>query len=96
MNEQVRNQCHIYIRFEPLVSQACDSDELIECLSGNERAQSGLDVQLVGDRIRALGGSVRDRRLKVGTWNFSVSVNKKKIGKVLDKNTIDVVAGQES
>ena len=41
------------------------------CLSGDKHVYSGLDVQLVGDRVRALGGSVRDRRLRVATWNFS-------------------------
>ena len=58
-------------RFEPLVSQACNSDELMEGLSGDEHTHNGLDVQLVGDRVRALGGSVRDSRLRVATWNFS-------------------------
>ena len=55
----------MYNRFEPLVSQTCDSgelDELMECFSGDEHAQSGLNVQLVGGRVgRALvmlGGSV--------------------------------------
>ena len=57
-------------KFEPLVSQACNSDELMECLSGVEHTYSRLDVQLVGDRVRALGGSVRDRRLRVATWNY--------------------------
>ena len=51
------------------VSQAGDSDELMECLSGDEHTNSGLDVQLVGDRVRALGWNVR--RLRVATWNFS-------------------------
>ena len=37
------------------------------------------DVQLVGDWVRALNGNVRDRRLRVGTWNISVSVNKAKL-----------------
>ena len=71
----------------------------MECLSGNEHTDSGLDVQLVGDRVRALGGSVRDRRLRVATWNFSglgSERKQKEIGEVLDKNSIDVVAGQES
>ena len=36
-------------RFEPLLSKAGDSDELMECLSGDEHTNSGLDVQLVGD-----------------------------------------------
>ena len=71
----------------------------MECLSGNEHVHSGLDVQLVGDRVRALGGSVRDRRLRVATWNFSglgSDHKQKEIGGVLDRNSIDVVAGQKS
>ena len=106
LDEQVRNQCRSKLlniqcvnRFEPLVSQACDSDELMECLSGDEHVHSGLDVQLVGDRVRALGGSVTDRRLRVATWNFSglgSEHKQKEIGEVLDKNSIDVVEGQES
>ena len=106
LDEQVRNQCRSKLlniqcvnRFEPLVSKAGDSDELMECLSGNEHTDSGLDVQLVGDRVRALGGSVRDRRLRVATWNFSglgSERKQKEIGEVLDKNSIDVAAGQES
>ena len=59
MDEQVRNQCRSKLKVNRFESQACDSDELMECLSGDEHV---LDVQLVGDRIRALGGSVRDRR----------------------------------
>ena len=50
-------------RFEPLVSKA--SDEFMECLSGDEITNSELDVRLVGDRVRALGGSVKDRRLRI-------------------------------
>ena len=58
-----------------------------------------MDFQLVGDRVRDLGGSVRDRRLRVATWNFSrvsSECKPKEIGEVLDKNGIDVLAGQES
>ena len=105
LDEQVRKHCRSELlniqcvnRYEPLV-QACDSDEPMECLSGDEHVRSGLDVQLVGDRVRALGGSVRDRRLRVATWNFSglgSERKQKEIGEVLDKNSIDVVAGQES
>ena len=53
----------------------------------------------MGDRVRALGGSVRDTRLRVATWNFSglgSDRKQKEVGVVLDKNSIDVVAGQES
>ena len=46
LDEQVRNQCRSNIqcvnRFEPLVSKAGDSDELMECLSVNEHTDSGL------------------------------------------------------
>ena len=55
MDEQVKNQCRSKLlkiqcvnRFEPLVS------ELREGLFGDEHTNSGLDVQLVGDRVRAL------------------------------------------
>ena len=43
----------------------------MECLSRDGHAHSGLDVKLVGDKAKELGGSVRDRRLRVATWNFS-------------------------
>ena len=71
----------------------------MECLSGDEHVHNGFDVQLVGDRVRALDGSVRDTRLRVATWNSSglgSERKQKEIGEVLDKNCIDVVAGQES
>ena len=29
---------------------------------------SWVDVQLVGDKVKVLGGRVRDRRLKVAKW----------------------------
>ena len=91
LDEQVRNKCRSKLldiqcvnRFELLVSQICDNDELMECLSGDEHVHSGLDVQLVGDRVRALGGS--DRRLRIATWNFSglgiVGINKRKLGSI--------------
>ena len=38
------------------------------CLSEDEH---WLDIQLVSDRVRDLGGSVRDRRLRVATRKFS-------------------------
>ena len=82
-----------------MVSQACDSDELMESLSRDEHAQCGLDVSLVGDKVKAIGGSVRDRRLRVATWNFSglgSERKQKEVGEVLNRNGIDVVAGQES
>ena len=94
INAGLKIQC--VNRFEPLVSKAGDSDELMK-LSGDEHTNSGLDVQLVGDRVRALGRSVRDRRLRVATWNFSgLGSERKQKEIILDKNGIDAVARQES
>ena len=56
-----------------------------------------IDVNLVGNEVKALGG--RERRLRVATWNFSglgSERKQKEIGELLTKNSIDVVAGQES
>ena len=58
----------------------------MEGLSGDEHTNNGLDIQLVGDRVRALGRSVSYRRLRVATWNFSglgSELKQKEIGKVL-------------
>ena len=30
-----------------------------------------IDVNLVGNEVKALGGRERERRLRVATWNFS-------------------------
>ena len=49
--------------------------------------------------MKALGGRERERRLRVATWNFSglgSEHKQKEIGELLTKNSIDVVAGQES
>ena len=61
----------------------------MECLSGDKHTHSGLDVQLVGDRVRALGGSIRYRRLRVATWNVSglgSERKQKENGEILQKN----------
>ena len=58
-----------------------------------------IDVNLVGNKVKALGGRERERRLKVATWNFSGLGSERKqeeIGELLTKNSIDVAAGQES
>ena len=49
--------------------------------------------------MKALGGRERERRLRVATWDFSGLGSERKqneIGELLTKNSIDVVAGQES
>ena len=49
--------------------------------------------------MKALGGSKRERRLRVATWNFSglgSERKQKEVEELLAKNNIDVVAGQES
>ena len=55
-----------------------------------------IDVNLVGNKVKALGGR---RRLRVAKWNFSGLGSERKqeeIGELLTNNSIDVVAGQES
>ena len=57
-----------------------------------------IDVNLVGNKVKALGGRERERRLRVATWNFAGLGSERKhkeIGELLTKNSIDV-AGQES
>ena len=49
--------------------------------------------------MKTLGGRERERRLRVATWNFSglgSECKQKEVGELLTKNSIDVVAGQES
>ena len=56
-------------------------------------------MNLVGNKVKALRGKERERRLRVATWNFSGLGSERKqteIGELLTKNSIDVVAGQES
>ena len=55
-----------------------------------------INVNLVGNKVKALGGRERER---IATWNFSglgSESKQKEIGELLTKNSIDVVAGQES
>ena len=55
-----------------------------------------IDVNLVGNEVKALGGRERERRLRVATWNFSglgSERKQKEIGELLTKNSID---GQKS
>ena len=56
-------------------------------------------MNLVRNKVKALGGRERERRLSVATWNFSglgSERKQKEIGELLTKNSINVVAGQES
>ena len=46
-----------------------------------------------------LAGNRQERKLRVGTWNFSGLCNERKqkeVGELLKVSNIDVVAGQES
>ena len=56
-------------------------------------------MNLVGNKVKALKGRERERRLRIATWNFSGlgrERKQKEIGELLTKNSIDVVTGQES
>ena len=57
-----------------------------------------IGVKLVGKKVKALGGRDRERKLRVVTWNFSGlgRERRQEIGELSRKNSIDVVAGQES
>ena len=58
-----------------------------------------VDFTLLKDKVRAVQGSKYSRKLRVVTWNFSglVSEHKQKeVGEVLNKLSLDVVAGQKS
>ena len=84
-------------RFEPLSSQkassSCSSEPSGTLCSGENNMH--IDV---GNKVKALGGRERERRLRVATWNFSglgSERKQKEIGELLTKNSIDAVAGQE-
>ena len=58
-------------RFEPLTSQKASSSSSSEpsgsLCSGENIANMHIDV---GNKVKALGGRERERRLRVATWNF--------------------------
>ena len=91
-------------RFGPLTSQNASSSGSSErsgsLCSGENIDNMHIDVNLVGNTVKALGRRERERRLRVATWNFSglgSECKQKEIGELLTKNIIyDVVAGQES
>ena len=89
-------------RFESLTSQKVSSSSSSEpsgsLCSGENIDNMHIDVNLVGNKVKALGGRERERRLRVATWNFLGlgSERKQEIGELLTKNSRDVVAGQES
>ena len=79
-------------RFEPLsVVEPVESD--IECSSDSEH----VDINKVRENV--LAGNRQERKLRVGTWNFSglcSECKQKEVGEVLWVNKNDIVAGQES
>ena len=94
---------HVYCvnRFEPLTSEKASSSSTSGLCSGENIDNMHIDVKLVGNKVKALGGRERERRLRVATctWNFSGLSSERKqkeIGELLTRNCIDVVAGQES
>ena len=58
-----------------------------------------VDVEVVGGRVNNVKGIRSERRLRIGTWNFSGLCSdrkQKEVGELLMKLNLDVVAGQES
>ena len=67
--------------------------------SGIECSSDGENVNLNRVRENVLAGNRQERKLRVGTWNFSGLCSERKqkeVGEVLKVNNIDDVAGQES
>ena len=73
-------------RFEPLTSQKASSSSPSGSLCNGEDIH--IDVNLVGNKVKALGGREREKRLRVATWNFSglgSECKQKEIGELLTK-----------
>ena len=85
-------------RFEPLTSQKASSSSSSEpsgsLCSGENIDNMHIDVNLVGNKVKALGGRERERRLRVATWNFSGLGSEPKQKEIAELYSIDVVAGQ--
>ena len=107
LDDDIRGSKPVHVdcvnRFEPLTSQKASSSSSSEpsgrVCSGENIDNMHIDVNLVGNKVKTLGGRERERRLRVATWNFSglgSERKQKEIGELLTKNSIDVVAGQES
>ena len=84
-------------RFEPLsvVEPVEPVESDIECSSDSEHVH--VDLNRVRENV--LAGKRQERKLRVGTWNFSGLCSERKqkeVGELLKVNNIDVVAGQES
>ena len=67
--------------------------------SDKQNDRVNVDVDLVGNKAKALVRNKCERKLRLATWNISWLFSdrkQKKIGKLLAKHNLDVVAGQES
>ena len=83
-------------RFEPLTqnaSSSSSSEPSGSLCSGENIDNMHIDVKLVGNKVKALGGRERERSLRIATWNFSGLGSERKQKEI---DSIDVVAGQES
>ena len=67
---------------------------LVVCVPVRILINMHIDVNLACNKVKALGGRERERRLRVATWNFSgldSESKQKEIGKLLTKKSMDVV-----
>ena len=75
-------------RFEPLTSQkassSCSSEPSGSLCSSESIDNMHIDVNLLGNKVKALGGREKERRLRVATWNFSWlgsgHINRRRLG----------------
>ena len=88
LDDDIRGKaCAYRLRPSQKASSSCSSEPSGSLCSGDNMY---IDVNLVGNKVKALGGRERERRLRVGTWNFSglgSEREQREIGELLKKNS---------
>ena len=86
--------------YEPLTQLDYSNETLSSSLNSDvQNDRVNVDVDLVGNKAKALVRNKRERKLRLATWNFSGLCSdrkQKEIGELLAKDNLDVVASQES
>ena len=87
-------------QYEPLTQLDYSNETVSSSLNSDaQNDRVNVDVELVGNKAKALVRNKRERRLRVATWNFSGLCSdrkQKEVGELLVKHNLDIVAGQES
>ena len=84
-------------RYEPLTPLDYSNETVSSSLNSDaQKYRVNVDVDLVGNKARALVRTKWERRLRLATWNFSGLCNDRKlkeVGELLAKHNLDFVAG---